>query len=84
VEDEGTGTERARVTELLLSPVAGDDTTQLLAMAKQCLDRLHAARIDQRLAELQKGIAAMTGEQKMAAMQEFRELTQQRQRLKIN
>ena len=76
VEREATEQDRARVTELLMEPAVSGETDEMLRMARDCLQRIRGEKMDARLKEIQSTIGQMSPEQKTAAMEEYRRLTQ--------
>lgn len=70
VEEQPTEETRARVSQLLLSPVSAGSTDELLQMAKECLDTIRRQRIQLRVDELQQHISTLTGEERQAALAE--------------
>ena len=64
---------RARVSKLLLTPPV-DDTDQLIRMAQDCLDRNRLKRSRAELAELEASLSALSGPEKLSALQRAQRL----------
>jgi len=74
---------RARVSKLLLTaPV--EDTDQLIRMAQDCLNRNRLKRMRAELVSLEGSLPALSGQDKIAALQRAQELTLQISRLSVH
>jgi len=65
---------RSRVSRLLLTPPA-EDTDQLLRMAQDCLERNRLKRSREELASLEARLPALSGQEKVEALQKAQRLT---------
>ena len=75
-EEQVEDATRARVSKLLLTPPA-DDTDQLIRMAQDCLDRNRLKRSREELSTLEASLPALTGAEKIAALQRAQTLMAQ-------
>ena len=74
---------RARVSKLLLTPPV-EDTDQLIRMAQDCLNRNRLKRMRAELVSLEASLPALSGQDKIAALQRAQELTLQISRLSVH
>lgn len=75
MEDRAADADRGRIGALLLTPM-GEDTHQLIRMAKDCVSSLRRQRIEARIAELMKNIAGLQGQDKLQALQTVQQLNE--------
>lgn len=81
VEEQATEDDRARVSQLLLTPPS-DNTDQMIRMAKDCLDSMRRKRIEDKIKQIMRAINTLSGDEKKAAMTEVQTLTAHLNRLK--
>ena len=81
VESQQEEATRERVSQLLMTP-PGEDTSQYISMARDCLNRLRIIRCQDRLNAVTQSINTKSGQEKAAALQEFQHLNAELQRLK--
>ena len=67
---------RSRFARILLTPAA-KDTDEMIAMARDCVNRIRKTALEKRLEELIRRVDGMTGEEASAAMKEAQEISKQ-------
>ena len=72
---------RSRYTRILLSPTAGD-TDEMIAMANDCLMRIHRTKLEKRYDEVSREIASASGERLGELLREAREITDKLKKMK--
>lgn len=72
---------RERVSRLLMAP-PGEDTGQLIEMARDCLNKLRIIRCQDRLNDIMRSVNTLEGEEKSAAIREVQRLNAELKRLK--
>ncbi len=82
VEAQALEKDRARVSQLLLSPVSAGSTDELLQMTKECLDSIRRRHIQQRIDALQQRITTLSGQARQEALAESIALIRQLNDLK--
>ncbi len=76
--DEAT---RSRVSKLLLTP-AGEDTDQLIQMARECLDRNRLKRMQEQLNEIMRSLNTLNPTEKAEALSKAKLLSDRMKELK--
>ena len=72
---------RSRYTRLLLAPVAVN-TDEMLAMARDCLEKIRRARLDRRYQELMEEISTAAPERLTALLQEAQDIDRKRKQIR--
>ena len=67
---------RSRFARILLTPAA-KDTDEMIAMARDCVNRIRKTALEKRLEELIRRVDGMSGEEASAAMKEAQEISKQ-------
>ena len=67
---------RSRFARILLTPAA-KDTDEMIAMARDCVNRIRKTALEKRLEELIQQVDRMSGEEASAAMKEAQEISRQ-------
>ena len=83
VESQQEEITRERVSHLLMAQL-GEDTSENISMARDCLNRLRIIRCQDRLNDVTRSINTLTGSDKAAALQEAQRLNAELRRLKTS
>ena len=81
VESQQEEATRERVSKVLMNQL-GEDTSENISMALDCLNRLRIIRCQDRLSDVTRSINTLTGSDKAAALQEAQRLNAELRRLK--